>query len=76
VTINKDQSLLLLFDNVGVRYITTTTTLSTIPDCKLVGNVEEDLDPSGNVTYIDEQANELEYSLDDTGGLLVDGHVQ
>jgi hypothetical protein len=62
VTIVKDQSSLLLFDKMGVRYQTPTS-----PDWKLVANVEEDLDRPqlGYVTYIDEQANELEYSLDD-----------
>jgi hypothetical protein len=60
VTINADNSALLLFHKAGVRYKTSTTS-----DWKVVNNVEELDRPLGFVTYIDEQAKELEYSLDD-----------
>jgi hypothetical protein len=60
VTIHADNSALLLFHKAGVRYKTSTTS-----DWKVVDNVEELDKPLGYVTYIDEQAKELEYSLDD-----------
>ena len=60
VTISADHSVLLLFDTAGVRYRT-----NPFGDFKVVPNVD-DLDrPLGTVSYIDADANEKDYSLDE-----------
>jgi hypothetical protein len=60
ITIRADNSVMLLYDVAGVRYKTNPN-----DDWKVVPNVDESDRPLGHVTYIDEQANELEYSLDE-----------
>jgi hypothetical protein len=60
VTILADHSLFLLFDVAGVRYKTNRNA----KEWKIVSNVDDYDRPLGNVMYIDEQANECEYSLD------------
>ncbi|KAG7343642.1 hypothetical protein IV203_021650 [Nitzschia inconspicua] len=62
VTILADNSVMLLFDKAGVRYNKNSTSDG---GWKMIPNVEELDRPLGFVTYIDEQAKELEYSLDD-----------
>jgi hypothetical protein len=72
VTITADNSLMLLYDVAGVRY--KTNPYST--EWKVVPNVDELDRPLGHVSYIDEHANELEYSLDEVleEALLVREH--
>ena len=63
ITIHADNSVMLLYDVAGVRYKTNPN--GDDDDWKVVDNVDELDRPLGHVTYIDEQANELEYSLDE-----------
>jgi hypothetical protein len=60
VTIAADNSVLLLFDTAGVRY-----RIFPNGDWKVVPNVDELDRPLGTVSYIDAEANEKDYSLDD-----------
>jgi hypothetical protein len=64
VNIHPDKSVLLLFGVAGVRY---KITARQDDDFTTIENVDDMVDRSilGQISYIDEQASELEYSLDE-----------
>jgi hypothetical protein len=64
VNIHPDKSVMLLFDLAGVRY---KISAHQDEDFTMIENVDDMVDRSilGQISYIDEQANELEYSLDE-----------
>lgn len=60
-----DRTPLLVFGAAGIRYQINASSKNVPPDFKHVADVDALDRPLGHVTYIDGQANEKEYSLDE-----------
>lgn len=63
--VKADKTPLLVFGNAGIRYQTNPSSRNVPPNWKHVEDVDAEDRPLGHVTYIDGQANEKEYSLDE-----------
>ena len=63
--VKADKTPLLVFGNAGIRYQTNPSSRNVPPNWKHFEDVDAEDRPLGHVTYIDGQANEKEYSLDE-----------